>query len=63
MSVAENLKRIREERGITQAELADKVQVTQGMLCHIERGRKMMPLQLAKDIADALQCKVDDLLA
>ena len=62
MSVAENLKRIREERGFTQTELAERVQVTQGMINHIERGRKLLPLLLAKDLADALQCKVDDLL-
>lgn len=42
-------------------DLAKLVNVTPQMICMIEYGRKVPGLYLAKDIADALDCKLDDL--
>ncbi len=62
MSVGENIKRIREQNGSSQIELAERVGITQSMLCQIERGTKNPSLQVGKAIADILGCKIDDLM-
>lgn len=62
MSIGENLRRIREEKKITQVQLASRINVTQSMLCQIERGTKTLSLPLAKDIAAILDCSLTDLI-
>lgn len=62
MSVGKNIRRIREEKGITQASLAEQAGITQSMLCQIERGTKNPSLQVSKEIADALGCEIDTFL-
>lgn len=61
MSIGENIRHIREGRGIAQVELAGQVGVTQSMLCQIERGTKACSMQLGEDIARALGCTVMEL--
>lgn len=63
MNVGQNIKRIREERGVTQVHLAEAVGVTQSMLCQIERGTKLPSLPLSAQIADVLRCDVHDFLS
>ena len=62
MSVGENIRRIREERNMRQAELAEQVGVTQAMICQIEKGIKTPSILVAAEIAKALECKTDDFL-
>lgn len=62
MSVSENIRRFREENGISQAELARRVSVTQAMICQIERGTKLPSLVLGALIAQELGCEMEDLL-
>ncbi len=62
MSMGENIRRIRLEKGILQSELARKVGITQAMLCWIERGTRNPSLQVGKLIAQALECSVEDLI-
>lgn len=38
MNIGGNIRRKREEAGVKQVELAERVGVTQNMLCQIERG-------------------------
>lgn len=52
MSVGDNIRRARLERGMTQAYLAEKAGITQAMLCQIERGMKNPSLQVGKEIAN-----------
>lgn len=61
MGIGENLKRIRETKGITQADLARKLGITHSMLCQIERGTKTLSLPLAKEISEILGCRIEDL--
>ena len=61
MSVGENIRRIRLEKGITQMWLADKAGITQAMLCQIERETKNPSIQVGKAIADAMHISMDDL--
>lgn len=62
MSIGENIKRLRLEQGISQEELARKVDVTRPMITQIERGTKVLTLPLGKEIARVLQCEIDELI-
>lgn len=62
MNIGENIRRIRMEAGITQAELAQRVQITQSMLCQIERGTKACSMALGAEIAAVLGCGVAELI-
>lgn len=62
MSVGENIRRTRLEQGMTQAYVAEQAGITQAMLCQIERGTKNPSLQVGKEIADILGCKMEELL-
>ena len=62
MSVGANIRRIRQEKHISQIELAQKAGITQSMLCQIERETKNPSLQVGRELALLLGCTVDDLL-
>jgi len=60
-----NLKRIREERNITQAQLSEKSGVNVRMIQHYEQGVKDINKARATTIlklSDALECKFGDIL-
>ena len=63
MSVGNNIRRLRENKKIQHKFLAEKAGVTQSMLSQIEKGIKNPSLQVGKEIADILGCKMEDLLA
>lgn len=63
MSLGENIKTKRKEKGLSQEELAERVLVSTPMICQIERGTRNPSLQLGKAIADVLGCTVDELLS
>ena len=63
MSIGENIKRLREGRNLTQIQLSEMINVTQSMVAQLERGSKTLTVPLGKDIAKALGCKFDDLIA
>lgn len=62
MRIGENIKQMRDKKGWTQEELAEKLGIGQTMIGHIERGRKLPSLMLAIDIAKALDCTMNDIL-
>ena len=49
-----NIKGKREELGITQKELAEKIGISQSFLCDIEMGRSKPSIDTALKIAEAL---------
>ena len=61
MSIGEHLKSIRIQKGMTQAELADRIGVSRPFLCQIERGTKALSVPLAKEIAVVLRCDIETL--
>ncbi|RGE56460.1 XRE family transcriptional regulator [Eisenbergiella massiliensis] len=61
MSVGENIKKRREAKGLSQAELAGAIGVGQSYLSQIERGTKAASIQLGKQIAEILECTLDEL--
>ena len=52
----------RQQRGFTQAELAEIIEVEQETISRFERGATLPPLGRLADIADALSCPLEDLL-
>ena len=56
MSVGENIK-----KRLSQAELAGAIGVGQSYLSQIERGTKAASIQLGKQIAEILECTLDEL--
>lgn len=62
MNIGENVKRIREEHGITQAELAKAVCVAQSMITQIERGTKALSMQLAVQMAQYFDVPITEFI-
>ena len=54
-----NIKERREQLGISQKELAEKVGISQSFLCYIEQGRSKPSIDTALKIAKALN--IDDI--
>ena len=61
MKTGEIIRAKREEHGLTQEQLAEKVGVSRPMICQVERGSKSPTLPLSKAIADVLGCTVVEL--
>lgn len=61
MNFGKNCKALRENRGMSQSELADKVGVRPPMINYIEAGTKLPSLALGLRIADVLGTTVDAL--
>lgn len=59
----ENLKRVREEKGITQQTLADQLYVTRQTVSRWEGGSRYPDLMTAKKMAQYLEISLDDLLS
>ena len=62
MSIGENIKKIRNNNGLTQEALANEIGITRPMLTQIERGTKTLTLPLAIALADELHCSVYDFI-
>ena len=58
----EKLKKLLTEKQINQAELGERVGVTEAMISYIIRGVKKPSLEVAKRIADTLGVTVDTLI-
>ena len=62
MSIGERVRKLREERGMTQAELAMEVGTCQHtMIASIEKGTKALPLMTAITIAKVFGITLDEL--
>lgn len=60
--LARNIKAERYRKGITQAELAEKIDVSESTISLIERGVQTPSIFLVYDIARFLQIDINDLL-
>ena len=61
MSFAENLKRIRKSKGLSQKELAEKLGVSQPSYAQYERGARNPKVETIRKIANALDIPVEEL--
>lgn len=55
------LKELREQRGLTQAKLADDANIAIRTLKYYEAGRRKPPYEIAKALARALKVRMDQL--
>jgi transcriptional regulator with XRE-family HTH domain len=60
--VAENMKRIRNERGLTQQTLADKTKIHRVYLAQIEGATRAPSLEMLERLAKALKVTVGELV-
>jgi len=60
--VAENVKRIRNERGLTQQAMADKAKIHRVYLAQIEGATRAPSLEMLERLAKALKVKVGALV-
>lgn len=58
----ENIRRIREERGMSQRALADRAGVVKSTIYEAEAGRHIPRIQTLEKIANALGVEIADLL-
>lgn len=56
------IKEIREERGVTLDELAERLSTSKGQVAALQAGRRQLTLIWMRRIAEALHCKASDLL-
>lgn len=62
MPIADNLKTIRKDRGMTQQQLAERSQTDVMQISRIERGKSQPSLDSLKRLAVALGCSTDALV-
>lgn len=55
------LKQIRELKGLTLKELADRIEQTEGSVSHYESGRRMPNYETLLKLSDALNCSIDSI--
>lgn len=60
--IAQNLRRYRDERNLTQEEVAEKAGISVAFLANIERGCKIMSVPVLRSLADSLGLSTDCLL-
>lgn len=60
--IGANLQSLREDRGMSQADLAETVGVSQAMISQVEKGLKALTLPLALQITDVLHCTLEDFI-
>lgn len=58
----QTLKALRDQRGLTQAQLAERVKVTRVTIARLEIGMRQPGIDLLESLAKALKVKVTDLL-
>lgn len=62
MSFSENVKKLREKKGLTQAELAEQIGISQVMITQYERGLKVPTIIIGDLLAKSLGVSVEELL-
>ncbi len=62
MSLSENIRIMRESRGLSQSELAEKIGLQKQNVSAYERGVKVPTVEKLVAIADTLRCSTDKLL-
>lgn len=63
MSFAENLKKLRKEKGLSQKELADKLDISQPMIAQYERGLKLPTILVGVELAKVLNSTCEELVS
>lgn len=62
MGYGKQIRNLRTKHGLSMEQLAEKVGVTFSLIGQIERETKPVSLNLAVDIAEALECDIQEIL-
>lgn len=62
MAFADNVKRLREQKGLSQVELAEMVDVTQPMIAQYEKGLKIPTIITGVQLAKCLETTCEELV-
>jgi len=60
--IGQKIRKIRKAHGLSQEELAEKINISTTHMSHIETGNTKLSLNVFLDIAAALEVRADDLL-
>lgn len=60
--IGENLKGLRERKGLTQEKLASLCKVSPECICQYEKNKRKPNIDILKSLSQALDCSVDDLI-
>lgn len=60
--INENVRACRERHGMTQEEVAEKLYTSKSFVNQMEQGKVKIPLDKAIQIADILDCSLDELV-
>lgn len=60
--LGQNVKRYRLEKGLTQEQVANKIDLTRTSIVNIEQGRQHPPIHILLDLAKALGILISDLI-
>lgn len=63
MAFAKNVKRLREEKGLTQQELTDLVEIAQPTIAQYEKGTKVPTIITGVDLAKVLETTCEELVS
>jgi len=56
-----NIKKYRQQKGLTQLNLAMQLELSQEYICRVEKGQKFMSLKKVFELADVLDVSVKEL--
>lgn len=62
MNIAESFKLARTTRGLTQVELAERLDISDKMISQIENGFRPPSAEILKNMAISLNCSADEIL-
>lgn len=62
LTFGEKLKKMRELKGLTQTELADRIGIKQPMIVRYEQNTLDCSIRIAQSLAKALGCELKDLI-
>jgi transcriptional regulator with XRE-family HTH domain len=62
MSIGQNIKRLRTEKGMTQTELGNELGLGKSYICQLERDSKTPTLALGNQIAEVFNVPINELL-
>ncbi len=61
-AIGQKIRKLRKSQGLSQEELAEKIDISTTHMSHIETGNTKLSLPVLVDIAKSLQVSTDDLL-
>ncbi len=62
MNIGKNLRILREEKGMTQTELAERLHVTQSLISLVETKNKNLSVDLIFKLSKILDCSTDAII-